>query len=317
MGGAEVCQGRYPLLCSDRYAIVARMRSSWLEHTLGASAVAHGCTAMGNDQVRFDLALRSVCDLPVLAPVRDLQGATDRPREHETRRLLDAGFEVDADVRRYSINENLLGVTMSGSEIDAFDAPDDTHARRTVAAASEWPSSPLTSTLRFDRGELVAADGESAPGPEMLRRLNETFGAYGVGRDIYTGDTTVGLKGRVLFEAPGLTALLTAHRAIEETVLTARQTGFKPVAAARWTELVYAGLYHDPLRADLEALIRSSQSRVTGEVELRSDGGSCLAVRRVRTGRRSWIMPRRPEPSVMRPFATSWRTGTSRPKATS
>ncbi|HJW46946.1 MAG TPA: argininosuccinate synthase, partial [Lysobacter sp.] len=104
------------------------------------------------------------------------------------------------------------------------------------------------------------------------------FAPYGVGRGLYTGDTTIGLKGRIIFEAPGLIALLTAHRALEEAVLSKQQNRFKPEVARKWVELVYEGFFHDPLKTDLEAFLASSQSTVTGDVVLETQGGAVDAV---------------------------------------
>jgi argininosuccinate synthase len=112
----------------------------------------------------------------------------------------------------------------------------------------------------------------------MLARLNELFAAYGVGRGVYTGDTTIGLKGRIIFEAPGLVALLAAHRALEEAVLSKQQNRFKPEVARKWVELVYEGFFHDPLKTDLEAFLASSQRCVNGEVVLETSGGVVCAV---------------------------------------
>jgi argininosuccinate synthase len=133
-------------------------------------------------------------------------------------------------------------------------------------------------TFAFERGILVALDGERGPGPALLARLNRAFGAYGVGRALYTGDTSIGLKGRIVFEAPGLMALLAAHRALEEAVLTASQNGFKPHAARKWVELVYKGFFHEPLKRDLERFLVSSQEFVTGVVTLETSGGAVSAV---------------------------------------
>ena len=275
MGGA-LFAGQYPVLCADRTVIAAA--SAEIAEAIGADAIAHGCTAMGNDQVRFDLALKALSSCPVLAPIRDLQGVAELPREYETSVLRGAGFEVAEDERLYSINENILGVTMSGSEIDTFDAPNDVLARRLTAPRKEWPTEPMDVTFSFKSGELVAVDGAAASGPEMLKHLNQRFGAYGVGRGIYTGDTVIGLKGRIVFEAPGLFSMLEAHRAIEEITLAKSQAASKPPIAAQWTDLVYSGLFHDPLRTDIEAFIRSTQQRVTGDVVVRTDGATCLAV---------------------------------------
>src|SRR5690606_34850605 len=129
-----------------------------------------------------------------------------------------------------------------------------------------------TVTLKFASGEAVELDGKPLPGAELLARLNRLFSPYGVGRGIYTGDTVIGLKGRIVYEAPGLTALLVAHRALEEAVLSKHQNRFKPEVARKWVELVYEGFYHDPLKTDLEAFLASSQRMVNGEVVLETRG---------------------------------------------
>ena len=122
-------------------------------------------------------------------------------------------------------------------------------------------------------------DGEALSGPEILRELNHTFGEYGIGRGYYTGDTTIGLKGRIVFEAPGITALHVAHRALEEAVCTNRQNQFKELVAAKWVELVYQGFFYEPLKNDLEAYLESSQFYVNGEVTIETSGGSLHAVK--------------------------------------
>ncbi|RMH24380.1 MAG: argininosuccinate synthase [Planctomycetota bacterium] len=271
MGGVKY-EDRYPLLCSDRYVIVAE--SVKLAHERGADAIAHGCTAMGNDQVRFDQSIRSLTDLPIEAPIRDIQGITKSPRAYEIEELRKRGFEVSAESKRYTVNENMLGVTVSGSEIDSFGAPGE-GTRKLTKPAAQWPKSPLKIAIGFEQGRAVTIDGVPTDGPTILRKLNEKFGAYGVGRGIYTGDTIVGLKGRIVFECPGLEALLVAHKALEELTLTRAQNEFKPAVARRWTELVFGGMFFEPLRFDLETFIRSTQAPVTGEVVVETSGGVC------------------------------------------
>jgi len=274
MGGA-LYQGQYPLLCSDRYIIVEKALELCKERKL--QAFAHGCTGMGNDQVRFDLAIRALSDVTIVAPIREIQLEHQNVRAYEQRYLEERGHTTRPKAGKYSINTNVLGVTTSGSEIDAFEAP--TSETYTISAPpSAWPKEPLRKRLRFERGVLTHLDGERAPGEQMLRALNAAFGAYGVGRGIYTGDTTIGLKGRIVFECPGITALMVAHRALEEAVLSAHQNSFKPVVAQKWVELVYKGFFFEPLKDDLEAYLRSSQAFITGCVTLETEGGVCHAV---------------------------------------
>lgn len=271
----EGYQGQYPLLVSDRYLIVdaalARARD------LGTNAIAHGCTGMGNDQVRFDLAVKASGDYRIVAPIREIQKEHTQTRAYEQQYLEARGFGVRAKQKAYTINENLLGLTMSGGEVDRWEAPGE-GARGWCAPRSAWPAEPLRATLRFVQGETVALDGNEMPGHELLARLNALFAQYGVGRGLYTGDTTIGLKGRIVYEAPGLTALLAAHRALEEAVLSKQQNRFKPEVARKWVELVYEGFFHDPLKTDLEAFLASSQATVNGEVVLETSGGRVDAV---------------------------------------
>jgi argininosuccinate synthase len=271
----EGYQGQYPLLVSDRYLIVEAALKRADE--LGATAIAHGCTGMGNDQVRFDLAVKALGDYTIVAPIREIQKEHTEVRAYEQKYLEERGFGVRAKQKAYTINENLLGLTLSGGEIDRWQAPGE-GAVGWCRPRAEWPSQALRVKLTFERGEAVALDGEKMAGHRMLAKLNGLFAQYGVGRGLYTGDTTIGLKGRILFEAPGLTALLTAHRALEEAVLSKQQNRFKPEIARKWVELVYEGFFHDPLKIDLEAFLASSQSTVNGDVLLETSGGVVNAV---------------------------------------
>ncbi|MGY0556515.1 MULTISPECIES: argininosuccinate synthase [unclassified Lysobacter] len=271
----EGYQGQYPLLVSDRYLIVEATLARAAE--LGTRVIAHGCTGMGNDQVRFDLAVKSLGDYEIVAPIREIQKQHTQVRAYEQAYLEQRGFGVRAKQQAYTINENLLGLTMSGGEIDRWQAPGE-GATGWCKPRDEWPNQPLRVTLGFENGEAVTLDGEKIAGHVMLARLNALFAQYGVGRGLYTGDTTIGLKGRIIFEAPGLTALLVAHRALEEAVLSKQQNRFKPEVARKWVELVYEGFFHDPLKTDLEAFLASSQSTVNGTVVLETHGGIVDAV---------------------------------------
>ena len=271
----EGYQGQYPLLVSDRYLIVDAALARAAE--LGTNAIAHGCTGMGNDQVRFDLAIKASGEYRIVAPIREIQKEHTQTRAYEQAYLEERGFGVRAKQKAYTINENLLGVTMSGGEIDQWETPGE-GARGWCAPRSAWPVEPLTVGLKFEGGTAVELDGKALPGDQILAKLNKLFAPYGVGRGMYTGDTVIGLKGRIVYEAPGLVALLAAHRALEEAVLSKQQNRFKPEVARKWVELVYEGFFHDPLKTDLEAFLASSQAMVDGEVVLETRGGRVDAV---------------------------------------
>jgi len=267
--------GEYPLLCSDRYLIVKSCLA--LCDELGTKHFAHGCTGMGNDQMRFDQTANSLGDYKIHAPIRDLQSRVQAVRDYELKAMADAGFDVAPSASRYSINENLLGVTISGSEIDAFQPP-AADAWSLTASREDWPAEPLEVRVRFESGVATGLDGKALSGPAILSELNRRLGAWGVGRHLYTGDVTIGLKGRIAFECPGIDGLLTAHQALEDTVNTRFQNQFRHLVSNRWAELVYAGFFYEPHKFDLEAYLRNSQEMVSGEVMLRTEGAAVTAV---------------------------------------
>ena len=264
---------QYPLLCSDRYVIVKKCLE--ICQQLGTSYFAHGCTGMGNDQLRFDQTVRSLGDFEIIAPIRDLQRHVQQIRDYEIEQLSQAGFEVPTSASRYSINENLLGVTISGGAIDRFAAPEEDTWWR-CAKPQDWPREMMEITIEFTEGVATRLDGETLPGPALLRDLNQRLGSYGVGRHIYTGDVSIGLKGRIVFECPGITGLLTAHRALEDATNTKWQNQFRHLVSNRWAELVYTGFFYEPHKRDLEAYLASSQRNVSGTVTLQVYGGLLL-----------------------------------------
>ena len=272
--GARMLE-QYPMLCSDRYVIVEQCLK--LADELGTNHFAHGCTGMGNDQLRFDQSVRSLGDYVIHAPIRELQRETSNVRAHELELMEKAGVEVPQSSSRYSINENLLGVTLSGQEIDEFGVPgEDTHVW--CKPREEWPAGKLELTIGFQGGRAVSLDDQPMEGPQLLAELNRRLGAYGVGRHIYTGDVSIGLKGRIVFECPGIDGLLVAQRALREAVNTKLQNQFHASIAQRWAELVYTGFFFEPHKADLEAYLSSANEYVTGVVRLATDGGSVQAV---------------------------------------
>lgn len=267
---------QYPMLCSDRYVIVKKCLE--LCDSLGTQKFAHGCTGMGNDQLRFDQTVRSLGDYEIVAPIRDLQSKTKQVRDFEMDALRKAGHEVRQSASLYSINENILGVTVSGGQIDEFEVPSE-DTRNLCKPRAQWPEDRLEMKIGFEKGVAVSLDGQPVAGPDLLLRLNRDLGAYGVGRHIYTGDVSIGLKGRIVFECPALEGLLTAHRALEDCVNTKWQNQFRHNVAHRWAELVYTGFFYEPHKFDLEAFLESSQRNVSGTVTIETAGGNVYATR--------------------------------------
>jgi len=277
--GGHWYQNQYPLLCSDRYLIVAKCLE--LCEKIGTKIFAHGCTGMGNDQVRFDLAVHCLGDYEIVSPIREIQKLTDEVRAYEKEYLIEKGYAVSDKVTAYSVNENLLGATISGSEIDEWKQPSDESYLITEPQVDTSKQSSLI-TFQFEKGNLIALNenplSAEYTGESVMQELNKLVGSYSIGRGLYTGDTSIGLKGRIAFEAPALVALQSAHTALEHAVLTKAQNRFKSTVAEKWTELVYEGFYFEPLKYDLEAFLKSSQEKVSGTVTLELKPGHLIAV---------------------------------------
>ena len=268
-------QNKYPALCSDRYLIVKE--SIKLCKKLKTKNIAHGCTGMGNDQIRFDLSIRAHGKFNIITPIREIQNITKNVREYEEGYLQDKGFKVSSLHKKYSVNENLMGATISGSEIDEWEEP-SSESYVLCKLPHQYPKKPKTLKIKFLRGKVVAINNKKMQGADFLRSLNALGGSFGIGRSVFSSDTIIGLKGRFVFEAPGIAILMSAHRALEETVLTDKQNYVKAQVGQEWVNLVYRGFYFEPLRENLEAFLHDSQKTVSGEVTLKLTPGRVDAV---------------------------------------
>ena len=254
----------YPICVGAERCLQAR-RVAELARELGARAVAHGSTAAGNDQVRFEVALRTLApELEVLAPVRD-EGFT---RAHEVAYLAGRGVPWPAERAAYSVNAGLWGVTIGGRETSDTVEPLPEESWVWSAGAFERPRASERLVVGFEGGRPVSLDGEVLEAVALVERLNVLGGSFAIGRGIHLGDTILGMKGRVAFEAPAATILITAHRELEKLVLTGRQQRVKDGLAAIYGDLVHEGQALDPVARDIEAYFRSSQARVTGTARL-------------------------------------------------
>lgn len=258
-------QGKYPVLCSDRYLIVSEAVN--LCNKLKTNLIAHGCTGMGNDQVRFDMSIKALGNYEIVSPIREIQAKVSDVRNYEIDFLKGRGHKISSSNSKYSINENLMGVTISGSEIDKWQEPKD-QTYVLCNKPNKYPSKEKKISIDFFKGVPKKLNGKSLKGSELLKILNKEAGKYGVGRDLYTGDTIIGIKGRILFESPGIAVLMSAHKALEDAVFTNLQNSFKTNVGEKWVELVYKGFYFDPLIEDLESFLENSQKSVSGRVTL-------------------------------------------------
>ena len=268
-------QDKYPALCSDRYLIVSEAIK--LCKKLNTKYISHGCTGMGNDQVRFDLSIQAFGNYKTITPIREIQNKVSDVRGYEQEYLKKKGFKISTLHTKYSINENLMGATVSGSEIDDWKEPSK-ESYILCNTPDKYPSKPKKLEIEFSRGEAKKINGKSMKGPDLLRVLNKIGGKYGIGRELFAGDTIIGIKGRFLFESPGISILQSSHRALEEAIFTDKQNNFKPLIGKRWVELVYGGFYFDPLTKNLENFLEDIQKPVTGKVTVLLTAGKVEAV---------------------------------------
>ncbi|MBZ4406973.1 argininosuccinate synthase [Myxococcus sp. XM-1-1-1] len=229
----------------------------------GVQALAHGSTGAGNDQVRFDVAFRSLAgDLELLTPIRTL----GLSRQQELSFLAERGIHMPPKLGSYSVNEGMWGTSVGGSEtLNSWSALPEA-----AFPSGEIPTDlkPRTLTVGFDKGVPTSLDGKALGPVELVEALNVLGRQYGIGRGVHLGDTILGIKGRVGFEAPAAHLLITSHRELEKLVLSGKQLFWKETVGNLYGSLLHEGHFFDPLVKDLEAFLTSSQERVTGEVRL-------------------------------------------------
>jgi argininosuccinate synthase len=264
----------YPLCVGAERGVQARHLAG-VAAKLGANTVAHGCTAAGNDQVRFEVILKTLApSLEILAPVRDHSWA----REDQLTYLKERNLPVPKSGSAYSINRGLWGVTIGGTEtLDSNGSiPESAWVLSSGAFAS--PREPLEIEVEFVAGVPVAVDGKKLPPVALIEHLEGIGKAYAIGRGIHLGDTILGTKGRVAFEAPAAEILLNAHRELEKLTLTALQSRVKEPLSQTYGDLVHEGKQLDPVCADIEAFLVSSQRRVTGVVRCQLRPGNLFVL---------------------------------------
>ena len=254
----------YPLCVGAERGVQATILARTAQE-LGSDTVAHGCTAAGNDQFRFEMAMRALApQITVLAPVRD----ESFQRREQIAYLAGRGAPELPAGGDYSINRGLWGVTIGGRETltSANSIPEA--AWVLSAGALENPLPGESHELDFEAGLPVAFNGEAMPPVDLIEMLETAGGRFGIGRGIHLGDTVLGSKGRVAFEAPAAEILLCAHRELEKLTLGAAQMRAKDTLAAIYGDLVHEGKQLDPVCRDIEAFFDSSQRRVSGRVHL-------------------------------------------------
>ncbi|HEX4300172.1 MAG TPA: argininosuccinate synthase [Gammaproteobacteria bacterium] len=253
----------YPLSVSaERVCQAANVVSVAKE--LKADALAHGSTGAGNDQVRFDVVFRALApELELITPIRSL----GLSRAQEMQFLKEHGFEFPEKTAHYSVNEGMWGTSVGGREtLDSWSQlPESAFPGGEIDLAS---LKPRKLTLSFEQGVPVAIDGKGLSPVALIAELNAMGHSYGIGRGVHLGDTILGIKGRVGFEAPAAHILIGSHRELEKLTLTGKQLFWKETLGNLYGQLLHEGHHFDPLSRDLEAFLESSQTQVSGEVQL-------------------------------------------------
>lgn len=248
----------YPLSVSAERVSQATAIAMYAKE-INADFVAHGSTGAGNDQVRFDMIFNILIpEVKIITPIRDMQLS----REEEIEYLQKHGVNFNAEKAKYSINKGIWGTSVGGKEtLTSYDTlPEE--AWPTPLSATE----PRKITIEFKKGEPVALDGEQLTPVEVIQKLQAIAQPYGIGRDIHVGDTIIGIKGRVGFEAAAPIIIIKAHHALEKHTLTKWQLSWKDQLSSFYGNWLHEGQFHDPIMRDIEAFLTSSQEFVNGKV---------------------------------------------------
>ena len=270
--------GGYPLFTALGRPLIAQLAVEQARAS-GCDTIAHGCTGKGNDQVRIEATVATLApELKVIAPVRDWQMG----REEEIAYAREHGIPVKGgtEVAPYSIDDNLWGRSSEGRWIEDLDHAPEDDVFQLVTRPEEAPDEAEVVTVGFEAGVPVALNGERLGLVELLERAAEVGARHGVGIVDHIEDRIVGLKVRDIYEAPAAAILLTAHQELEKLVCTIHQNQFKPELDRNWAYLVYAGLWWEPLRSDLDAYMDAVNAQVTGEIGLKLYKGGARVVTR-------------------------------------
>jgi len=272
-----IYEEQYPLATALARPLMAKLLvDTALEEE--ASAVAHGCTGKGNDQVRFEVSINALAPhLKIIAPAREWGMTREQTINYAQR------YEIPVPVTAaspYSIDENLWGKSIECGVLEDpwVEPPEDAYTW--TKSPTETPNLPGYVEIGFDQGVPITIDGQKLDGISLIQRLNELVGGHGVGRIDHVENRLVGIKSREIYEAPAATALLKAHQALEAMTLAKEQLRFKQRVAVEYADLIYNGLWFTSLHQDLAAYVQSTQRFVTGTVRLKLFKASCSVVGR-------------------------------------
>lgn len=259
--GNVLKNGTYPLSVSAERMSQALAAARYAKN-IGATAIAHGSTGAGNDQVRFDMVIQILAPgVDIITPIRDLRLS----REAEIEYLKAHGVQMNFEKAKYSINKGIWGTSVGGKEtLNSLGMlPEEAWPTQMTKQGSEEVK------LGFNRGELISVNGREYDHPTLaIQKLQEIAGPYGIGRDIHVGDTIIGIKGRVGFEAAAPVIIIKSHHALEKHVLTKWQLSWKDQLSQFYGNWLHEGQYLDPVMRDIEGYLTSSQQHVTGTISV-------------------------------------------------
>jgi argininosuccinate synthase len=266
-------QGKYPLATALARPLIAA-KAVDVAKKEDATAIAHGCTGKGNDQIRFDVTMHALNpDLKIIAPIRDL----NLTRDLEITFAKEQKIPISAEAKKYSIDLNLWGRAIEGGNIEDTDFEPPEEAFQFINFQNDNTG---YMEVEFEQGVPIAVDGKQIPLVDLIQYANDRAGGYGIGIVDHIEDRVVGIKSREVYEAPAAMTIIEAHKDLEKMVLTSHELAFKQMVDNQWSWLTYCGLWHDPLRTDLDRFIDATQNRVSGKVRLKMESGSLRVVGR-------------------------------------
>ncbi|MBV1768239.1 MAG: argininosuccinate synthase, partial [Methanobacterium sp.] len=258
----------YPLSTALARPLIA-MKIVELAHKEEADAIAHGCTGKGNDQFRFEAIIRSLSDCRIIAPIREL----NLTRTEEMDYARSCGIPLPSD-KLYSIDENLWGRAIEGDILEdpMVEPPEDVFSW--TRSSADAPEESQAIEMEFKNGVPTAINGDKLNPLDLIGKCNDLAGMHGIGRVDIIEDRIIGLKSREIYETPGAFLILAAHKALEQMTLTRNELKFAEIVSNAYSELIYDGMWHEPLREDLDHLLNRMQERVSGIVRLKLHKGS-------------------------------------------
>ena len=266
-------QGKYPLATALARPLIAA-KAVEVANKEGATAIAHGCTGKGNDQIRFDVTMHALNpNLEIIAPIRDL----NLTRDLEVNYAKEQNIPISAEAKKYSIDLNLWGRAVEGGNIEDADFEPPEEAFQFINFQNDKAG---YMEIEFEQGVPIAVDGKHKPLVDLIQYANDKAGGHGIGIVDHIEDRVVGIKSREVYEAPAAMTIIEAHKDLEKMVLTRHELAFKQMVDNQWSWLTYCGLWQDPLRTDLDRFIDATQNRVSGKVRLKMEKGSLRVVGR-------------------------------------